>query len=287
MNRIFLFVTIFLFIFIIFIPIYEKIPIANAVTSDNTNDTLEVTFQNEQGQQKFSIPLEKVLFKPVSTYDLSGNINSITWTLKSNTTIYKEVGFSKPNNKIVFVYPIFTQAAYSSNGFYDYYKKKCDISCTTISIPNSIIGRYSSSVKANTILKLLNYSSISDIDIDKNPAILKKYDKVIVLHNEYVTQKEFDAITSHPNVVYLYPNSLYAIVKTDYNKNTVSLVRGHGYPDQSIKNGFSWKYDNSQFEYDIQCNNWKFSNIPHGKMLNCYPDYRILYDKLLLKSIRN
>ena len=39
------------------------------------------------------------------------------------------------------------------------------------------------------ILKLLNYKFLSDIDIDKNPEILKNFDKVILLHNEYVTKK--------------------------------------------------------------------------------------------------
>jgi hypothetical protein len=36
------------------------------------------------------------------------------------------------------------------------------------------------------------------MDIDRNPAILKKFDKIIVLHNEYVTKKEFNAIALDP-----------------------------------------------------------------------------------------
>jgi hypothetical protein len=35
-----------------------------------------------------------------------------------------------------------------------------------------------------------------------------------------------------------YPNSLYAKVSIDYWNNTVTLVRGHGYPYSSIGNGF-------------------------------------------------
>ncbi|MDE1727489.1 MAG: hypothetical protein KGH89_09565, partial [Thaumarchaeota archaeon] len=103
------------------------------------------------------------------------------------------------------------------------------------------------------VLKLLNYSYVKDQDVDKNPDILKQYKRVIILHNEYVTKKEFDAITSHPDVVFLYPNALYAQVQTNYDNDTITLVRGHGYPDSAIRNGFDWKYDNSRYEYDIDC----------------------------------
>lgn len=113
----------------------------------------------------------------------------------------------------------------------------------------------SSSIIGAWVLKLLNYSYVKDQDVDKNPDILKQYKRVIVLHNEYVTKKEFDAITSHPDVVFLYPNALYAQVKTNYDNGTITLVRGHGYPDSTIGNGFDWKYDNSRYEYDIDCNN--------------------------------
>jgi len=200
--------------------------------------------------------------------------------------IYQKVGYPH-KSKTVYVYPVFTQAAYDTKGFYYYYNKKCDISCLTVPIPNKIKGSYSSSITTAFALTLLNYSSINDIDIDKNPDILKKYDKVIVLHNEYVTQKEFDAITHHPNVVYLYPNALYAKVNTDYHKRTITLVRGHGYPDKNITNGFGWNLDNSKYEYDVKCENWQFHTIKNGRMLDCYPNYRILYDESLLQAIKN
>ena len=34
----------------------------------------------------------------------------------------------------------------------------------------------------------MDYDIIDDIVIDKNPSILEEYDKVIMLHNEYVTR---------------------------------------------------------------------------------------------------
>jgi hypothetical protein len=139
---------------------------------------------------------------------------------------------------------------------------------------------------AAQVLKLLGYAFVTDVDVDKNPAILAKYKKVIVLHNEYLTKKEFDAITSHPNVVYLYPNALYAEVKTDYTKNTITLIRGHNYPSKEIRNGFDWKFDNSQMEYDTDCKKMQFYKINNGWMLNCYPENIVHKSMRFLETIK-
>ena len=154
-------------------------------------------------------------------------------------------------------------------------------------IPDQIQGGYSSSFKTASVLTLLNYSHITDVDIDKNPDILKKYDRVIILHSEYVTKKEFDAITAHPNVIFLFPNALYAEVKTNYDNNTITLVRGHGYPDYNVRNGFDWKYDNSKYEYDTLCNNWTYYSKASYAMINCYPEYKILYTPEMLVLLQH
>ncbi len=132
----------------------------------------------------------------------------------------------------------------------------------------------------------MNYSYVKDQDVDKNPDILKQYKRVIVLHNEYVTKTEFDAITSHPDVIFLYPNALYAEVQTNYSTNTITLVNGHGYPDSTIKNGFGWKYDNSKYEYNVDCNNWNFYKAGNYTMLNCYPEFKILHSEQLIRSLQ-
>lgn len=236
-----------------------------------------------------SMPNEKLLFKPVAnvkTNDNGQKIVSVSFIQKSDLlSLYHDLGWYKMQQKAVFVYPIFTQAAYGKHGFYDYYAKTCDSKCLTVPIPTTISSSYVSSAKGAAVLTLLYYPFITDLDIDKNPDILKKYDKVILLHNEYVTKKEFDAITNHPNVVYLYPNSLYALVNVNYFNNVITLVKGHGY--QNTLNAFGWKYDNSKLEYDFDCSNWKFDKTSNGKQLNCYPEYRLLSDKDLLKAIKN
>jgi len=204
------------------------------------------------------------------------------------TSLYDEIGIlNNPQNSIV-VYPTFTEAAYSERGFYDFYRGECDNSCLTVPILNDFSGGYTSSRVAFQVLTLLGYSYITDVEIDKNPRILDKFDKVILLHNEYVTKNEFDSITNHPKVLYLYPNSLYAEVVSNYTSNTVTLIRGHSYPTSDIVNGFDWKYDNTHpFEFDNNCKNWEFYEIENGIMLNCYPENTIFKDKELLKAIKD
>ena len=97
----------------------------------------------------------------------------------------------------------------------------------------------------------------------------------------------FNAITSHPNVIYLYPNALYAEISTNYQDGTISLIRGHSYPEPEIANGFDWEFDNTkQYESDKKCDNWKFYDISNGKMLNCYPEQKIWKDEKFLKVLK-
>ncbi|MGC1426858.1 MAG: hypothetical protein WA833_09135 [Nitrosotalea sp.] len=198
-----------------------------------------------------------------------------------------QVSVQNDTKKAVVIIPVFTASAYLEQKFYAYYSGHCDYNCLTTTINSQIQLGFTESGKAVKILKSLGYYTMTDIDVDKNPKILSQYDKVIVLHNEYVTQNEFDAITTHPHVIYLYPNSLYAKVDANYNTNTITLIRGHGYPDLKIRNGFDWKFDNSQFEYDIQCKNWKFNKINNGIMLNCYPENYLTNNIPLLKAIKD
>lgn len=193
---------------------------------------------------------------------------------------------NQDNKKTIVVFPTFTSSAYIEPGFYTYYRNECDKSCLTVTIKERLVSQITPVTVQ--VLKLLGYSFITDIDIDKNPSILTKYDKVILLHNEYVTQKEFDAVTSHPNVVYLYPNALYAKIKSDYSKNTITLMRGHAYPSREISNGFGWKYDNSKYEHPYDnCADIKFRKINRGWILDCYPVEEILINKNILLQLRN
>ena len=207
---------------------------------------------------------------------------------KTKTDIYTEIGNLDKNQNTIFIYPMFTQSAYEEPGFYSYFRGECSAQCLTVDIKMDHEAVFTSSGNGATILSLLGYDFITDMDVDKDPFTLKKYDKVILLHNEYVTKTMFEAITSHPKVIYLYPNALYAEISANYESNTITLIKGHNFPETSITNGFGWEYENTHpYEYDTDCLEWKFYEIPNGIMLNCYPEHIIFKDAELLRQIKN
>ena len=204
--------------------------------------------------------------------------------------IYNDVAVWNDPQKSVVVYPYFTSVAYSEPGFYTYYSGKCD-DCTTVKFapPTPL---YTSSGMGHQALTLLGYTSITDVDIDKDPSILQQFDKVIMLHNEYVTRTMFDAVTNHPKVVYLYPNALYAEIEVNYIDETITLIRGHNYPEPEITNGFDWEFENTHpYEYDSECQSMDIYKIKNGYMTTCYPENVFLKESQqlfdLLKVIKN
>nr|AIF08269.1 hypothetical protein [uncultured marine thaumarchaeote KM3_28_B05] len=205
---------------------------------------------------------------------------------------YEQISFHDEINKPVVVIPTFTASAYGYNAFYTFYAGNCDETCLTTNITNEINDfSFTSSINAIIILDLLGYDSITDRQLHNNPSALDEYDSVVVLHNEYVSRTMFNAITSHENVIFLYPNALYAQVDVDTTNNLITLVRGHNYPENHIINGFDWKNENTHpYEYDTECENWEFyptKGTPNGYMLNCYPEHIIWKDELFLKTLKD
>jgi len=184
---------------------------------------------------------------------------------------YNEVAVWNDPQKTVVVYPYFTSVAYNEPGFYTYFRGDCD-DCTTTKFAQPI-PLYTSSGIGHQALTLLGYPTITDADIDRNPSILQQFDKVIMLHNEYVTRTMFDAITNHPNVIYLYPNALYAEIEVNYDNETITLIRGHNYPEPEIINGFDWEFENTHpYEFDNECKSMDIYRIKNGHMTTCYPE---------------
>jgi len=203
-----------------------------------------------------------------------GNLiwRSLSLALNPNKMdMYNEVAVWNDPQKTVVVYPFLTYSAYNEPGFYDYYSGECD-DCTTTKITQPTV-LYTSSGIGHQALTILGYPSISDIEIDKNPSILQQFDKVIMLHSEYVTRTMFDAITNHPNVFYLYPNALYAEIEVNYMDETITLIRGHNYPEPEITNGFDWEFENTHpYEFDSECKSMDIYRIKNGHMTTCYPE---------------
>ena len=202
---------------------------------------------------------------------------------------YNQIAVWNDPQKVAVVYPYFTSVAYTEPGFYTYFRGECDDCTTTKFAPPATI--YTTSGLGHQALTMLGYISITDVDIDKNPDILKQFDKIVMLHNEYVTRTMFDAITSHPNVIYLYPNALYAEIEVDYVEQTITLIRGHNYPEPEITNGFDWEFDNTHpYEFDSDCVDMEMYKIKNGWMTTCYPETVFLKNEHafnLLKAIKD
>ena len=194
----------------------------------------------------------------------------------------------KPNDNSVVIFPVFTTAAYMTGGFYDYYGNYCDESCITNLSFENLIFNHGGSGSSAQILYHAGYDFLTDVQVDRNPDILQNYDTVILLHNEYVTKKEFDAISIHPNLIFLFPNALYAEIDVNYDDNTMTLIRGHNYPEPEIANGFDYAIEEKfhKYEYDAECLNWEFIEIKNGFHLNCYPDGLVIDDITILKKLK-
>jgi len=194
---------------------------------------------------------------------------------------------SAPDNAVV-IYPTFTSAAYSEPGFYTFFRGECDESCITdLSFENPTLHFTSGSISTQ-LLYLLGYDFLTDETVDKNPEILKNYDKIILFHNEYVTKKMFDAISTHPNIIYLFPNALYAEIDVNHDDKTMTLIRGHNYPEFQIANGFDYEIEQRfhDYEYDTDCFDWEFIEFENGFALNCYPDLMIHTDLNIALKIK-
>ena len=203
-----------------------------------------------------------------------GPIDGVRITLNESTA-EQMIDLLKPNDGSVVIYPVFTSAAYKEPGFYTYFRGECDESCITdLSFENPEF-KYTSSGLTAQILYHVGYDFLTDIEVDQNPELLQNYDTVILLHNEYLTKKAFDAISSHPNLIFLAPNALYAEIDVNYDDNTMTLIRGHQYPPpENPANGFDYVIEQEfhHYEYDTECLEWKFLEFENGFHLNCYPD---------------
>jgi len=203
-----------------------------------------------------------------------GPIDGVRITLNESTA-EQMIDILKPNDGSVVIYPVFTSASYKEPGFYTYFRGECDESCiTNLSFENPEF-KYTSSGLTAQILYHVGYDFLTDIEVDQNPELLQNYDTVILLHNEYLTKKAFDAISSHPNLIFLAPNALYAEIDVNYDDNAMTLIRGHQYPPpENPANGFDYAIEQEfhHYEYDTECLEWKFLEFENGFHLNCYPD---------------
>src|SRR6266852_8382742 len=143
-----------------------------AVDVQPPKDSINFISKIEGKQENLSTLKKDLLFNITITYDKNNNPQYVN--IEKNPELsdfYKQVGFPNAAEDVVFVYPIFTQGAYGYHGFYDYYNKECGPECLTVHIPSKFVPMYGASMTANIVLSLLNYSLITDVQVDKNPDI--------------------------------------------------------------------------------------------------------------------
>ena len=112
------------------------------------------------------------------------------------------------------------------------------------------------------------------------------------MHNKYTTKTIFNAITSHPKVVYLYPDSLKEEVSVNFGQNTVTALSPLKQPQKkNFQTDFQWEYDSSHLEY-VNCLDGeikfevKFEKVANGIMLNCIPEDFLIKSPSLFKIIK-
>ena len=83
------------------------------------------------------------------------------------------IDYITPRPSSVVIFPTFTAAAYFPNGFYNYYAGTCDQSCVNdVSFDNFHFDYEESGITAQ-ILYHVGYDFLTDVEIDKNPQLLK------------------------------------------------------------------------------------------------------------------
>ncbi|MGN6624376.1 MAG: N,N-dimethylformamidase beta subunit family domain-containing protein [Candidatus Nitrosocosmicus sp.] len=203
--------------------------------------------------------------------------------------------------KIGFVKPVFTDAAYNHK-FYIFYSRYARIPFNVnvtkdLSLLNSKVSFSTQGLSNKT-----QFYGLSDLDVDKgniffntghhNPTNL--YGILILGHQEYVTQKEYDNLKQFVfnggTMILLDGNVFYAEVKYNDNNNTISLVKGHGWAYNGKTAWRSvderWKGETSQWVgSNYLCylcvksfKNDPFGYLPHEEQYITNPNDKIIFN---------
>lgn len=180
----------------------------------------------------------------------------------------------KPNSTLL-ITPIFTYSAYQDKCWYT---NENNTTCTIVHY-NSVVDSKQDRMdyggnRLQQQLLCLKIDCITDVDLDKNPSIVNNYNRIVLMHNEYVTHNEYNAIMNHKNVFYVFPNSLYRFV--DYNGTHITYDT-----ETNNKQSFSTWGDVSEFDTCIPIIGYHIVNYSNGKGLSCYVYREIMYNPYL------
>ena len=183
---------------------------------------------------------------------------------------------------IALIKPTFTAAAYNS-AFYKFYflfiHTFAGMNVTThlnllSSRVNNQLTALSSSASTlsflprhlKTLLPQSNINVLTDADVDsgspifvKNGITSNRYDILIVGHEEYVTQKEYDNlkqfVANGGTLIVLDGNAFFAQIKYNSNTDIITLVKGHGW---AFNGESAWRSVNERWRKETS--QWLGSN---------------------------
>ncbi len=222
----------------------------------------------------------KIMIPGLESYPLANNNND-------NTTASNAL---EEGVRIALIEPTFTAAAYN-NSFYIFYQKysntPANVNITkNLNLLSTKVTTYPTITptpkvhSAFAMLSLLNnlklispHSNITVLtDVDVNNGVIFKrvesgrvdpktnaFDLIILGHQEYVTQKEYDNlknfVSNGGTMMLLDGNVFYAQVRFDQATDTITLVKGHGWAFNGIT---AWKSVNERWAKETS--QWVGSN---------------------------
>jgi hypothetical protein len=218
-----------------------------ASASTLTGSALSITKSMRNLNETVPKPEERPYIAENNSYVFSQNKTEISTPNNNSHT----GDFGKGVN-IAVVMPTFTAAAYT-NAFYVFYNKYINVTrgvniTTDLNLLSSkVTNEPSSSASGLAMLYLLgnlkwitpdsNVDFHTDQDVDAGSIFQANgsnaYDVIILGHQEYVTQKEYDNfkqfVGNGGTMIILDGNVFYAEVNHDNNTDTVTLVKGHSW----------------------------------------------------------
>ena len=218
---------------------------------------------------------------------------SRTFVLLNNKSNLITRGPSVKGINIALINPTFTGAAYHTS-FYKFYflyvtipHSRKNVTTDLNLLSSNVTNQTSRSSSAFTFLYLPqhlkrilpnpNIDVLTDADADYGTIFSNngsnKYEVIILGHQEYVTQREYDNlkrfVSNGGTMILMDGNVFYAQVKYDRNTHTIALVKGHGWAFNGKSAWRSvrerWKNETSQWvgsNYLCYSCNVTFANNP-------------------------
>ncbi|HYX55844.1 MAG TPA: N,N-dimethylformamidase beta subunit family domain-containing protein [Nitrososphaeraceae archaeon] len=233
-------------------------PILLLQASGQKQSSLSIVDSMREGNLTISIANDMLKSKnDTKDYIFSKNRSEIS-TPENNT----HTGDFGKGIDVALIKPTFTAAAYN-NAFYIFYSLYDDVLIgknvtTDLTLLSSKVTNQTTAATSSafTMIYLLNnlrwlspesnITVLTDADVDSGSIFMKNgsnaYDVLILGHQEYVTQQEYDNlkrfVSDGGTMIIMDGNVFYAEVKYDRENKTITLIKGHGW---AFNGNSAWK----------------------------------------------